>query len=52
VGKPEGKRSDGRARRKWKDNTGMDPKEIGWNNVSGIGKILTVVNTVMNFRVP
>jgi hypothetical protein len=33
VGKSEGKRPLGRPRRRWKDNIGMDLKEIslGWN---------------------
>jgi hypothetical protein len=31
VGKPEGKRSLGRPRRRWVDNTKMDLREIGWD---------------------
>ena len=29
VGKPEGKRSSGRHRRRWGDNTTMDLQEVG-----------------------
>ena len=29
VGKPEGKRSLGRPRRRWKDNIEMDVQEVG-----------------------
>jgi hypothetical protein len=29
-GKPEGKRQLGRRSRRWKDNTGMYLREIGW----------------------
>jgi hypothetical protein len=30
VGKPEGKRSLGRPRRRWEDGIRMDLREIGW----------------------
>ena len=30
VGKPEGKRSLGKRRRGWEDNTKMDIQEVGW----------------------
>jgi hypothetical protein len=30
VGKPEGKRSLGRPRRRWVDNTELDLREVGW----------------------
>jgi hypothetical protein len=30
VGKPEGKRSLGRVRRRWDDGNIMDLREIGW----------------------
>jgi hypothetical protein len=33
VGKPEGKRSFGRQRRKWEDGIRMDLREIGWWSV-------------------
>jgi hypothetical protein len=31
VGKPEGKRSLGRPRRRWMDNIKMGLREIGWD---------------------
>jgi hypothetical protein len=37
VGKPEGERPVGRARRKWVDNIRMDLGELGWGNVDWIG---------------
>jgi hypothetical protein len=37
VGKPEGKRSLGRPRRRWVDNTRMDLGEVGWGDVDWIG---------------
>jgi hypothetical protein len=37
VGKPEGKRSRGRPRRRWVDNIRMDPGEVGWGDVDWIG---------------
>jgi len=58
VGKPEGKRPLGRPRRRWEDNIRMDLREVG----CGIGEWMelaqdrdrwrTIVNTVMNIRVP
>jgi hypothetical protein len=33
VGKPEGKRSLGRQRRRWVDNIKIDLREIGWSGV-------------------
>jgi hypothetical protein len=33
VGKPEGKRSLGRRRRRWEDGIKMDLREIGWGGV-------------------
>jgi hypothetical protein len=33
VGKPEGKRSQGRPRRRWVDNIKIDLREIGWDGV-------------------
>jgi hypothetical protein len=33
VGKPDGIRPLGRARRRWEDNIRMDLKEIGWDGV-------------------
>jgi len=38
VGKPEGKRPLGRARRRWEDIINMDLQEVGWGGVwLGIG---------------
>jgi hypothetical protein len=37
VGKPEGKRSLGRPRRRWRDNIKMDLLEIGVSAVDWIG---------------
>jgi hypothetical protein len=36
VGKPEGKRSLGRPRRRWVDNIKMDFREIGWGGMEWI----------------
>jgi hypothetical protein len=36
VGKPEGKRSLGRLRRRWIDNIGMDLLEIGLSDRTGL----------------
>jgi len=57
VGKPEGKRSLGRPRRRWEDNIKMDLQEVG----GGCGDWMefapdrdrwrTPVSTVMNLRV-
>jgi hypothetical protein len=58
VGKPEGKRPLGRARRKWMDNIKMDLLEIGLNVVDWIGLAQdryswrALMNSVMNLRVP
>ena len=35
VEQPEGKRSPGRLRLRWEDNTKMDLKETGWEGVDG-----------------
>ena len=57
VGKPEGKRSLGRPRRRWEDNIKMDLQEVGgggdWMELAQ-DKVMwrALVNTVMNFRVP
>ena len=58
VGKPEGKRSLGRPRRRWEDNIKMDLQEVG----GGRGDWMELdqdrdgwrafVGTVRNFRVP
>jgi hypothetical protein len=58
VGKPDGKRTLGRPRRRWVDNIKMDLLEIGWGGVDWIGlaqdrdKWTALVNAVMNLRVP
>jgi hypothetical protein len=55
VGKPEGKRSVGRSRRRWVDNIKMDLLEKGWGGVDWIGLAQNwraLVNAAMNFRVP
>jgi hypothetical protein len=58
VGKPEGKKSLGRPRRRWVDNIKMDLREIGWDGKDWIelaqdkDQWRALVNTVMNLRVP
>jgi len=55
VRNAEGKRPLGRPRRRWKDNTRMDLREIGWEVVDRLRigtKWRAVVNTVMNCWVP
>ena len=58
VGKPEGKRSLRRPRRRWVDNIGMDLQEVGCGYVDWIGldqdrdRWRTLVSAVMNLRVP
>jgi hypothetical protein len=58
VGKPEGKRPLGRAKRRWVDNIQMDLREIGWNGMDWIelaqdrDQWRALVHTVMNLRVP
>jgi hypothetical protein len=58
VGKPEGKTSLGRHRRRWEDNIRMDLQEVGCGGVDCIGlaqdrdRCRALVNAVMNFRVP
>jgi hypothetical protein len=39
VGKPEGKRSLERPRRRWEDNIKMDLREIEWDGVNWIDMI-------------
>ena len=57
VGKPEGKRSLGRPRRRWEDNIKMDLQEVGgsggdWMELAqDRDRWRALVNTVMNFRV-
>jgi hypothetical protein len=58
VGKPEGKRSLGRPRRRWVDNIKMDLREIRWGGMDWIYLVQdgdhwrVLVNTVINFQVP
>jgi hypothetical protein len=60
VGKPEGKRPQGRRRprRRWVDNIKMDVGEIGWDGSDYIelaqdrDQCRALMNTVMNLRVP
>jgi hypothetical protein len=58
VGKPEGKRPLGRPRRRWEDNIKRDIQEVGgdcgdWKErAQDRDRWRTLVNTVMNFRVP
>jgi hypothetical protein len=58
MGKPEGRRSLGRPRRRWLDNVRMDLVEVGWSNVDWIGlaqdreRWRALVNSVLNLQVP
>ena len=58
VGKPEGKKSLGRPRRRWGDNIKMDLKEVGCDAGDWIAlaedrdQWRVYVRPVMNFRVP
>jgi hypothetical protein len=58
VGKPEGKRKLGRARRRWKDNIKKELKEIGcggmdWMELAqGRDRWRALLNGIMNLRVP
>ena len=36
VGKSEGKKPIGRCRRRWEDNSGMDPQKVGWGDMEWI----------------
>jgi hypothetical protein len=57
VGKPEGKRPLGRARRRWEDGIRMSLREIGWGSVEWIqlaqdrDRWRAPVNTVMKLQV-
>jgi len=58
LGKPEGKSSLGRPRRRWVDNIRMDLQEVGCGYMDWIGlaqdrdRWQTLVSAVMNLRVP
>ena len=58
VGKPEGKRPQGRHKRRWVYNIRMDLQEVGCGHVDGNGlaqdtdRWRTLVSAVMNIRVP
>ena len=58
MGKPEGKRSLVRLRRRWVDNIRMDLQEVGCGYMHWIGLAQdrymwrTLVSAVMNLRVP
>jgi hypothetical protein len=57
VGRPEGRRSLGRPRRKWEDNIKIDPQEVGWGMdwmdlAQDRDRWRALVNAVMNLRVP
>jgi len=58
VGKPEGKRSIGRPRRRRKENIKMNLHEVGWGAMDWIDLAQerdswrALVNAVMNLRVP
>jgi len=58
VGKPEGKKTLDRPRRRWVDNIRMDLQEVGCGYMDWIGlardrdRLRTLVSAVMNLRVP
>jgi hypothetical protein len=58
AGRPEGKRTLGRPRRRWVNNIKMDLREIGWDGMNWIDlaqdrdQWRALVNTVMKLRVP
>ena len=37
LGKPEGRRTLGRPRRRWVDNIRLDLQEVGWGIWTGLG---------------
>ena len=58
VGEREGKRPQGRPRRRWVDNIRMDLREVGRGYMDWIGlaqdrdRLRTLVSAVMSLRVP
>ena len=58
MGKPEGKRSLGRPRRRWEDNINMGFQEVGCGGMDWIELVQdrdrwrALVNAVMKLRVP
>ena len=58
LGKPEGRRSVGRPRRRWVDNIRMDFQELGCGYMDWIRLVQdreswrTLVSALMNLRVP
>ena len=58
VGKPEGRRTLGRPRRRWMDNIRMDLQDVGRGYMDWIeldqdrDRWRTLVSAVMNFRIP
>ena len=58
TGKPTGKRSLRRPRRRWEDNTRMDLKEIGINTRNWVDSAQdrnywrAIVSAALNLRVP
>jgi hypothetical protein len=58
VGRPEGRRSLGRPRRRWEDNIKMNLREIWFGDVDWIhwaqdrDRWRALVNTVLNLRFP
>jgi len=58
LGKPEGRRQQGRPRRRWVDNIRMELEEVGCGHMDWIGlahardRWRTLVSAVMNLRVP
>jgi hypothetical protein len=58
LGNQKRKRPLGRPRRRWEDNIGMDPKDVGWSGMDWINLVQhrdqfrALVNVVMNLLVP
>ena len=57
TGKPTGKRSLGRTRRRWEDNIRIDLEEIGinagnWVDSAQVRYWRALVNATLNLRVP